>query len=41
MAGVVGDGEVGSGLEVCSDPLLGNLAGLEDLIGVLVDGPAG
>ena len=41
MAGVVGDGEVGSGLGACSDPLSGDLAGLEYLVWVFVDGPEG
>ena len=39
--GAVGNGEGGIGLEVCGDPLAGDLAGTEYLVGVLVDGPAG
>ena len=39
--GVVGDSEAGSGLGACSDPLAGDLAGFEDLVRILVNGPAG
>ena len=41
MAGVIGDSGAGSGLGACSDPLAGDLAGLEDLVRVLVNGSVG
>jgi hypothetical protein len=40
-AGVFGNGEVRSGLEACSDPLAGDLAGFEYLIRVFVGRSAG
>ena len=41
MTGVIGGSGGGVGLEVGNDPLVGDLMGLEDLIGVLVDGSTG